>query len=146
MPLEKLEFLKACIDQRLVRIDSHRIDFKKRAFKSFILSTVLSAITTILLGLNIPSLAEVVRITALSLTTTVTVINAYNSYFSHKELWIANNIAKNRLLQLKFNIDYAEQGEQSISDSQIENFKKNYQDILNDLNATWQKNRLNQKT
>ncbi len=143
----QLEFLKENIEERINRIDGARIDYKNKAFAAFISSTVLSAITTILLGLRIDDSPgkDIVRITALILTTTVTVIGAYNSFYSHKELWIANNIAKTKFLQLKFNILYDEQGAAPILEKDIDAYKKTYQDILNELNGTWQKNRLNQK-
>jgi hypothetical protein len=143
--LEKLSFLKENVLDQLKRVDQRRISYKNKAFKIFMSVTVLTGVTTILLGINSTDLKEFSRISALILTTAVTVINAYNTFFAHKELWVTNNNAHNRLLELNFNINYFEKGNTAITDAQIEEFKKTYQEILNELNTNWQKNRTDKK-
>lgn len=145
MGKDKLDFLKVSIAERLKNIDSKRIYYRRQAFSAYILTAVLSAITTILLGLKIPELNEFVRISALVITTVITVISAYNAFFNNKELWIANNIARNRFYKLHFEIEYAEKAPDTISDEVVTGFKNSYQEILDDLNATWQKTRRNEK-
>ena len=142
---EKLEFLKQSIDELQTRINSSRLYYRKTAYSLYISAAILSAITTILLGLNIDILKDYVRIIALILTTVITVINAYNAFFNNKDLWVAYNTAENSFRQLKFNIEYAEKGVDTMPIDIIDGFKKNFQDILDELNATWQKSRLNAK-
>jgi len=143
--LEKLAFLRENILHQIEGVNQRRISYRNKAFSIFIWATVLSGITTVLLGVNADNLKEPFRISALILTACLTVINAYNTFLGHKELWITNNVAHNRLLELDFNIGYFEKGNNDITTAQVEGFKKSYQEILNELNASWQKNRSGQK-
>src|SRR5580698_5678215 len=111
---EKLSFLKENIKHQIEGIDQRRLHYKKQAFAVFITATILSAVTTVLLGMNIDCLKEYFRIAALILTTCITVINAYHAFYGHKELWIANNEAENRLRELQFDINYYESGKTEI--------------------------------
>jgi hypothetical protein len=139
---EQLDFIKKMIMERLADADSSRLFYRQRAYRYYISTIVLGAFTTVLLGLNIETLKETARIGALIITSLVTIINAYNAFFNNKELWVANNSAVNRFYQLNFDISFAEKNLTKISDEEILIFKKRYQEILDELNTTWQKNRL----
>jgi Protein of unknown function (DUF4231) len=139
---EQLDFIKKMIMERLADADSSRLFYRQRAYRYYISTIVLGAFTTVLLGLNIETLKETARIGALIITSLVTIINAYNAFFNNKELWVANNSAVNRFYQLNFDISFAEKNPTKISDEEILIFKKRYQEILDELNTTWQKNRL----
>jgi len=139
--LTQLEFLQLEIDKRIIGINSRRIFYRRYAYNTFIITALLGAITTIILGLKVNAeWAETVRISALIITSIVTLINAYNAFFNHKELWIANNRALNRFYELRFNIDFFLRST-NMDLQNIETFKSNYQEILNELNQNWDKNR-----
>ena len=141
---EQLAFLKEQINERLKKTDSSRMYYRKRSFRFYMFTAVLTAITTVILGLNLKDAiyGEVMRIIALVITTTVTVFNVYNAFFNHKELWVAYNNATNRFHQLQFEIEFEEKSGEAVDETRIEFFKKKYQDILDELNSTWDKNRL----
>ena len=141
---EKIMFLKEQIGERLKKTDSSRVYYRRQSFRFYMLTAILTGITTIILGLNLhdADYAEIVRVTAIIITTFVTILNVYNAFFNHKELWVAYNNATNRFHQLKFEIEFAETGGTAIDEAGAEAFRKNYQDIIDELNATWQQNRL----
>ena len=141
----RLEYLKAEIADRIKGGKYRSRYYQVRAFWPFMTATCLSAIVTVLLGFTGKPLTDTFRLIALGLTALVTMLNAYNAFYSDKELWVANNNALNRFYRLNFNIAYAEQGDKYISDAETEEFKAIYQDILDELNASWQKNRLSKK-
>lgn len=145
---EKLNFLKRLIDERINSINSGRLYYRKQSFIIFIGTAILSAVVTILLGSNVepPSWKEAVRITALVITTIITLINGYNAFFNHKDLWIAHNETRNRLFQLKFDIEFYEAGNANLDEATIARFKKTYQEILDDLNQSWYKSRSEAQT
>jgi hypothetical protein len=137
----RLEFLKGEIDKRIKSFESKRDSRRNQSSLLFMISAVISAITTILLGLNIANMQDYFKMIALGLSATATVINAYNSFYSNRELWVAFNRAINELLHLKFNIEFAENGINPIVDQDIEIYKTTYQKILDEVNESWRKNR-----
>lgn len=146
MPTEnsQLVFLKEQINERLKKTNSSRIYYRKRSFRFYMLTSVLTAITTIILGLNLKNVFynDATRITALIITTIVTLLNVYNAFFNHKELWVAYNNATNKFHQLQFEIEFEEKSGNEMNETKIELFRKSYQNIIDELNSTWDKNRL----
>ncbi|HLP65510.1 SLATT domain-containing protein [Flavobacterium sp.] len=142
---EQLQLLKEQIEIRIRNIDSRRIYYRKRSFFSFISTSVLAAISTLLLGLNFMNWKEEIRICVLVITSLITVVNTYNSFFNYKELWVANNDALNQFRELNFNIEYFQKGKVEIDDATLTAFKNQYQTILNELNQVWHKSRLDKK-
>jgi len=73
---------------------------KKKALRFSILSASLAAGTTVVLGLNIEGFDEIARITALILAGFLTVLNAWNAFFNHKEMWIEYRKTATKLKKL----------------------------------------------
>jgi hypothetical protein len=141
---EKIQLLKEAIEKRIQSVDSKRLFYRKQSFKMFTASIILSAITTVLLGLKIPELNEFVRLTALVISTVLMIINGYNAFFNYKDLWLANNMARNKLYSLQFSIEFMEKGG-AITDDNASSLKNTYQDIIDELNAGWDKSKLGKK-
>lgn len=137
-----MQYLKEQLIGRIKSVNAKRIHYRRASYSLFLLSTLLSAFTTVILGLDIPELSEEVRITALIVSAVIIFLNAFNAFFSNKELWVANNVARNRLYKLKFDIEFAEAENVQLTPEIKEQFKDIYQQILDDLNSTWQKGRL----
>lgn len=139
----KLNLLKEEVANRITSIDESRVYYRKRSFGFYISITILSAIVTILLGsaFESPDLENWLKRISLALTAMITVLSAYNIFFNHKELWVANNQALNSLKELRFNIDFREADATPVSTAEIDDLKKKYQLILDELNSTWAKSR-----
>lgn len=142
---ESLAFLKDELEYRITRVDENKIYFRKRAYYAYISTTILAAISTIILGLNFEKFENHIRIIALCLSGVITVVNAYNTFFNHKDIWIANNEALNKLRELKFDIEFAEKEHHELTTPQISKFKTRYQTILYELNKTWKEKRQTHK-
>lgn len=141
METQSLIFLKEEIKERISGINQSRTYYRKIAFWAYLSITILSALTTIILGLNLKSFEEQLRIIALLLSGLITIISAYNSYFDNKQMWIANNIALNDFYKLNFDIEFA-QSNSNITELLIEEYKIEYQNILDRLNSSWTNSRL----
>jgi hypothetical protein len=139
----RLELLKSEIKKRISGIDSSRVYYRDRSFGFYISITILSALTTILLGSDFddPDVQSWLKRLALILTALITVVSSYNAFFNHKDLWIANNQALNRLKELSFNVSFREAEPRPLSEDEIEKFRANYQTILDELNNTWANSR-----
>ena len=149
-PKKKLSFLVKEINKSLEGTDSRREDYKSKAFLGYISTAVLAAISTILLGIKFDDInvfcsesnMEVwSKNIALIITAFIVVINAYNGFYNHKDLWIANNNTRNDFRKLLFDIDYAQEGATDITLDQVDEWKKEYQDIIDGMNSTWDKYR-----
>jgi Tfp pilus assembly protein PilO len=142
MEIASLQYLKSQISERIKTINERRVRYKKKSFWSYISISILAAISSIVLGLNLSCWKEASRIVALFISGLITVIGAYNAFFDHKQMWIANNNARNEFFKLSFEIEFAEKVSESISEEMVEKFKQEYQAILDRLNKTWTESRL----
>lgn len=140
-----MDFLKQEIAARLAHVDGSRLFYRRMAYRLYMSAVVMGAVTTVLLGLNIEGFKEVIRILALIITATVTVINAYMAFFNHKDLWLAYNLAQNRFRTLLFEIEFTEKGGVPLQLSEVMAFESTYQSIIDELNSSWQKNRTPEK-
>lgn len=138
----QLELIKKSIQKRIESIDRKRLKYRNNAYRTFITVTILGALVTVLLGLNLKGYEEPIRIMSLIITAVVTILNAYNSFFSHKELWVANNSALNRFYALQFTIAFLEESGQPFDAATVNTLKDEYDQILNELNNNWLKGRM----
>ncbi|MCU7616011.1 SLATT domain-containing protein [Chryseobacterium sp. PBS4-4] len=137
MESEQLKFLKEQIDRRITRINSSRLYYRRVAFWTYLSITILAAMSTIVLGLNFEIIKDILRIIALVISGCITVISAYNTFFDNKGMWIAYNDALNEIYKLKFAIEFREKQDYEIDQITIEQFKLQYQNILDELNDVW---------
>lgn len=138
---EQFKLLLDSIAERIENFDQKRIYYRHRAAKAYFSTAILAAISTILLGLNINGWADIIRITVLIITTLITILNSYNTFYNYKELWIANNDALNRLYALNFNMNFFLKGGIVLTVEILKGFKDEYQSILDELNQVWHKSR-----
>lgn len=142
---KKIEFLQMHIDERISRFTSKRIDNKFKARNFYVSTTVLAAISTIVLGLDVAGGSNTIiegydKLTkniALIISAIITIVSAYDSFFDHKSLWVNFTTAKSKMRSLKFDLDYYLEGNDNIAKEDIERFKARYIDILNDVGKKW---------
>ena len=140
---EQLFFLKKSIANRIIAIKSRKVFYRKEAYYIYLSTAVLAALTTILSGLKIPEISEIARISIMIIGSLITLINTYSAFYHHKEMWVANNEALNKFYELNFDIEFNENGDVEITKEKIDEYKKSYQTILNELNQTWNKSKNN---
>jgi len=135
----QLKFLVSSINERVESLNSRRLYYRRKSVVFFLSMTVISAFITVLLGLNIPDYKESTRQMALILSSISSVLSAISAFFNYKDLWLSNNNALNRFYELRFNIEFRTKGHAVLDQIEVEDFKKTYQAILNDLNSSWAK-------
>jgi len=136
MEKENLQYLKSKINERINRFTKRRDCYRKKSLYIFLIISILSAVTSVVLGLNISGCEETLRIIALIISGIVTVVSAYNAFFDNKQMWINYNNTLNEFYKLNFEIEFAEKSN-AINEEMILKFKKDYQTILGKFNSQW---------
>lgn len=140
---KKVNLLRTKIDERISRFTSKRMDNKYKARNFYVSTTVLAAISTIILGLDVSNikwfafLGIHAKNLALILSALITIVSAYDSFFDHKSLWVNFTNANSNLKNLKFEIDYYLEGNKDIKNEDIDRFKARYNEIMNDVGKKW---------
>ncbi len=137
----KLTFLLKNIDHEISRAVSSHKYYRSMALWPFMMSSALSALVAVLLGLDdFLSLKEWFRMAALLLTAIVTVLNAFSAFYKNRENWVAYTVAETEFYKLKFDIDYDGQTGEGMTDDQVDFYKGRFQKILDELNNAWKNN------
>jgi hypothetical protein len=141
----QLDFIRQGVQDRIVGIKGRISHYRNIAFWSHIGSAALAAIISFLLAIKAEGkiLSEAIRLVSLLITCSITVIGAYNAFYSHKEMWIANNEALNEFYSLQFDMEFFLQGKGEVTEQTLGEFKKRYDAILRKLNEGWSKARAN---
>ena len=139
----QIDYLKKQIELAIKGLFTRRNNNKTKAFVFQISITILSSISTIILGLNIPELKEFTRITALIISTLITIFSGIDAFFNHKRLWTTYADTLNAMYSLRFDLEYTLLRGEPITNENLDNFKNRYQAILDTSNEKWMKLRNN---
>jgi len=111
---------------------------KRTALVFRILSVILAASITILLGLKVAAEIEMfLKNLALAFGAIITVVSAYEAFFSPRALWIRETITYSRLKDLQRDIKLTCDESNEVSREEFENLKKRLDDILQDDLKEW---------
>ncbi|CAM1342701.1 DUF4231 domain-containing protein [Tenacibaculum amylolyticum] len=142
---EKIAFLQEEINIHIEKFSKKRKDNKYKARNFHVVITIASAISTVILGFDFAGFDAITFISnqtkniALMISSFITVISTYNTFFDHKSLWVNYTNTRNRLFDLRFDINFYLKGKEKIDPEEIEAFKERYRDILHMLNEKWSK-------
>ncbi len=142
---EKVVFLQDEIEKQIKSFTTKRNNNKYKARNFHVIVTIASAISTIILGFDFAGfnalsfMNDHTKNIALIISSFITVISTYNTFFDHKSLWVNYTNTRNRLYDLKFEINYYLKGKEDIDPEQIEKYKERYREILHMLNEKWSK-------
>ena len=139
MDRENLLFLKSQINERITSFGNRAAYYRKRSCVTYFSISILSAISAIILGLNLNTFwfENTARIIALIIASSISVISAYEVFFDNKQMWLVNNKTLMKLYKLSFDIEFAEKSNMPINEDMIENFRQEYQEILDETNKMW---------
>jgi hypothetical protein len=121
--------------------DRRNRDKKKSAFAAIYMG-IVSAITTICIGIvsYLPeTYSNFFGIVSLLTSASLTVVAAWDGIFHHKKLWISAVMARNELYFLETDIRHAEAGLSGVSQTQANEFYDRYKQIMKDTNERWYK-------
>lgn len=138
--IEKSEFLKQKIEKQISSFSRRKESNQKKAIRTKMISTVLAASTTVLLGLKglDDSGQLIVQNVAFILSAAVTLMSGLDAYFNHRGLWIRYQGTLNDLYELKTDLEYLlVHGPESLQEQEMDKLYQRYQLILRETNATW---------
>lgn len=139
---DQFNWLKKEVEDLLKHYKADRDRHKNLALWLKILSVLLAAIVTILLGLQVDENIEtLLKNIALMMGATITVINAYEAFFDPRALWVKETSVYVRLKDLKRDMEFYRMGrdDQAVRETDIAKFKERLTDILADSLQEWLK-------
>ncbi|XOF32852.1 MAG: SLATT domain-containing protein [Candidatus Electrothrix sp. YB6] len=122
---------------------------KKRTRNQFkatviiLIRLTLSAVATILLGLQIQGFEPAFKNIAFAFGAIVTLLTALEPFFNYHALWIEHELAKARFYHLRDDLDHylAGKTDEQLNLDVINYFHDSYQTIWDDLSIAWIKER-----
>lgn len=148
---EALKFIKEEINQRISSYQKRTDYYRKGTIWLTMLLAILSAVTTVLIGLGQIYDWQPLSIIALIISASMTVINAWDGLLNYRSRWVSNNEALMKLYELKSDIEYQNSKKllpRETSDGFYQNLDKFYQrykEILQAANESWKTDRLQQE-
>ena len=132
-----LEFIEDEIQAR-IKSFKQKVEFNRKwANWAILFNALLSATTTVLIGLKI--LSAIALITSAS----ITIVNAWDGVYQYRRRWVQYNNTLMKLYELRFDIKYAKiSSDDGLSSEAVDQFRERYQNILRDTNEGWQEDRL----
>ena len=136
-----LDLVKSDLDQRINRTNSRRQRDKRKAAFVAVYTGVVSAITTICIGIVtfLPSeWSNLFGIASLLTSTSLTVVDAWDGIFGHKRLWINAQSTLNAFKGLRYDIKHVEATSASgVPQETINDIYRSYKNILEESHQKW---------
>ena len=139
----KLDVLNSQLTEALSSFEVKRLRNKKTAFRVYLGATVISAIVTVVLGLQGAWLNKVyVQDTALILSSIVTTLMGFETFFNHRALWVRYTQTVSQLLSVRSKIQYlTANGSLETPDAALDSLFDELQSTLAQTNTWWQNQR-----
>lgn len=137
----KLEVVRSQLTKCLNSFQQKREQNKKKAFLVYLGATLISAVVTVLLGLQgVPDDRVVyIRNIALILSATVTVLTGFDTFFNHRALWVRYTQTVTQLLGLQARLDYLTAAEAlQVPEAEVDRLFENLQQTLVETDKWWQ--------
>ncbi|MCF8371354.1 MAG: DUF4231 domain-containing protein [Bacteroidales bacterium] len=140
---EQVEFFTKELKTLTDRYKNESSRYKKTAFRLKIISVLLAAIITVLLGIKFgdASLTNALSNVSLVLGASITVLSAYEAFFDPKALWVRETVTFVRLKDLQRDLDFWRSGidPNEITTEELNKFKIRLDLILEDTLKYWMK-------
>lgn len=136
------ELLKKDVAAIIKRAQAGRKDDRRKAAFIAIYMGVVSAITTVCIGIVTfvsDKYSNLFGIVSLLSSASVTVVAAWDGIFHHKKLWINWVVMLNELYELENDIRHTEATSNVVTQEQINTFYSRYKKIMRDTNERWYK-------
>ena len=140
---DRLLWLQAEIDKLVERYHDECTRFKREAFQLRIVSVILAALITVLLGLKFRNDALTAWFSniALVLGAAISVLSAYEAFFDPRALWVRETVTFARLKDLQRDVRFWTSGVDpgAVRPEMLEMFKRRLDAILEDTLKYWMK-------
>jgi hypothetical protein len=140
-PAEKLAYLQNEVDQQVASFGGDAGRHKATALRLKIMSVILAALITVLLGLKLsnPDLKDVFSNVALVLGALITISSAYEAFFDPRTLWVRETVTSVRLKDLQRDLRFWTAGTDpnAIDAGTVDHFKSRLDGILRESLKNW---------
>jgi hypothetical protein len=134
----KLEFLNTAIEGQLHDFQLKRYRNRRKAFFIRVFISIFGVGITVLLGIQVTGLKQLLSNIALILSGTITILNSLDSFYNYRSLWIRYTITTNQLHSVKADIDYLlAGGMDTINEEDVDKLYYKYKGILEETNEEW---------
>jgi hypothetical protein len=136
---EALEFLEGEIEDRITRFSNSAKFYSRGSLIQTVLTALLGAVTTFLIGVNQIDKATWITVLALLAAGGTTISAAWLGWFGFRRLQVGYQVALNVLRELRSAIGYAKaKYDGELPQADIDGYYDRYQQILNTLNHSWE--------
>jgi hypothetical protein len=134
-----IEELKKELENRINAVRSWRDDDKRKSTFVAVYLGLVSAITTVSIGIVafLPEAYKIFGIISLFSSASVTVVAAWDGLFHHKKLWIHYAMTYNEFRDLERDIRHAEKSPSAVTQDQTNEFYSRFNQIVKDDNKRW---------
>jgi ABC-type transport system involved in cytochrome bd biosynthesis fused ATPase/permease subunit len=140
---EKAKLLRKSIADAIIHMRQNKRSNLRKASLVRIISVLLSAVATVLLGLQITGMGETFKSIAFVLGATVTMLNAFEPLFNFRASWMEHEMALAEMhrLQNKFEFYLAGTKPETVDGEKLAEFFESYNSIWKSLNQAWMRDR-----
>ena len=138
---ELLKTVEDHLQRGIVNVRGSRDFYRRGSQAQVVATTSLSALTTLLVGLNEIYHEALLAALALALAAMTMVATAWTSWFSFRRLWINNTVALTRLYALRDRIDYDKARDGEPEPDLVASYRNELDGAFADLNAAWVRTR-----
>lgn len=143
MPEEHgIKFIEDEVKKRITSFNERRKFYRRGTFTFTILSAILSAVTTFLIGFGQIYDIKLVSVIALGTSASMTILTAWDSFYGHRDRWIQNNDTLMKLYELYSDIQYKKAVSNcKMNMEEINAFYMRYGNVLREANLSWREKR-----
>lgn len=137
---ETQNFLEQELEHRIASFKSRRNSYRTGAYTFIISTSVLSAATTVSIGLGEIFSSQATRIFALFVSSILSILTAWEGFFGHRQRWIQTNETLMELYELRSDIIF-QKTLHPLTQEELKNFYSRYSEILRQANQQWTETR-----
>jgi len=142
-----IDILEQDIKDRITSFKKRTSGNKKKAAWVVILSSFISALTTILIGISSivsgdnPEYSRFLNIIALITSSSLPILLSWDTFFNHKKLWVQYTDTLTKLYDLEADFQHLkknfEENKREIDQNVVNEIYMKYKDILQNTNQNW---------
>ncbi len=137
----QIEHLTTQLADAIKSSDGSAWFYTGKAFRLKLAGIILGGTTTVLIGLDQKGIfrpyGDYISSVALVTSAAVAGLTTWEAFFSYRDRWSSFTEAAQKLRRVADELAYANKKSSGISQSQLDEFFKRYQKILQDVHAGW---------
>jgi hypothetical protein len=135
--MESLSFVERQITAYIADFDSSRKYFRRQHFRITIGAAALSALTTVLIGVNNRFESNLPWLIALISSAVLTIVEAYRHFLRPHEMWTQRGDAWMKLCELRDRIAYDKEKYSELDQADVDKYQQRLERIVTDEHERW---------